>query len=59
MFLNENPTMYNVLVNGSVVARNLPSHMIAENVVASLTTEQRAVAQIVPVTVSGQQILFG
>lgn len=58
-YLNANPTLFNVTIKGSIVASNLPSRMIAESIVSGLTTEQRSLAVITPVTNDGRQVLFG
>lgn len=53
------PTVWAVVVNGRTIASNLPSRMLAEAAVMNLTPEQRAQAQIVPMTQQGQSILLG
>ena len=49
---------YNVLVNGQVLKSGVPK-VLAEQFVASLSEDQQPNAQIVPVTSSGQRVLFG
>lgn len=59
MLTEVSPTLFNVVVNGNVRANYLPSHSAAEAFLMTLTESERAAAQIVPITPSGQQILFG
>lgn len=59
MLTEVSPTLFNVVVNGEKRASNLPSYNIAESFLMTLTETERQVAVIVPVTSSGQQILFG
>lgn len=53
------PTVWAVVVNGRTVASNLPSRTLAEAAVMNLSPDQRASAQIVPMTQQGQSILLG
>lgn len=53
------PTLWSVIVNGRTIASNLPSRVLAEAAMMSLPPEQRASAQIVPVTQDGKTVLFG
>lgn len=53
------PTLFCVRVNGHVIAPNLPSKTIAEQVVYALPVDQRALAEIVPMTADGRSILLG
>lgn len=52
-------TQYKIIVEGRVVASNIPSYQLAEATVFSLPADQRAVAQIVPITPEGKTVLFG
>lgn len=57
--INENPTVkYRVVLNGQVL-QEAPSQMLAEQFIMTLSEEQRAKAQVVPITEGGQQVLFG
>ena len=49
---------YAVKVNGAIVASNLPSKQIAENVIFNLPPDQRAIAIIETMTATGQILLF-
>lgn len=59
MLTEVSPVLYNVLVQGRVVIPNLPSRSIAEGQVFNLPPDQRALAEIVPVTADGRQMLLG
>lgn len=59
MITENNPTVYSIRVNGVVLFSNLPSRNLAEATLFQLSPEQRALAEIVPTTVQGQQILLG
>lgn len=59
MLTEVNSTQYKVVVEGRVVANNVPSYQLAEATVFSLPADQRAVAQIVPITPEGKTVLFG
>lgn len=59
MLTEVNSTMYSVVVQGRVVATNIPSRTLAEATIFTLPADQRAVAEIVPVTSEGKQVLFG
>lgn len=52
-------TLYAIRVNGQIVASNLPSRQLAEATLLNLPAEQRALAEIVPVTPEGKTVLFG
>jgi hypothetical protein len=52
-------TFFNVIIQGRVVAINLPSRQLAEATLLQLPPEQRMLAEIVPVTNDGKQVLFG
>ena len=57
--INETPTVkYRVILAGQVL-KEAPSQMLAEQFIMTLSEEQRAKAQVVPVTEGGQQLLFG
>lgn len=59
MLTEVNSTMYSVIVQGRVVATNIPSRLLAEATIFQLPADQRAIAEIVPVTSEGKQVLFG
>ncbi len=59
MLTEVNSTMYSVVVQGKVVAANIPSRTLAEATIFTLPADQRAIAEIVPVTSEGKQVLFG
>lgn len=59
MLTEVNSTMYSVVVQGRVVSTNIPSRTLAEATIFTLPPDQRAVAEIVPVTSDGKQVLFG
>jgi hypothetical protein len=59
MLTEVSPTFWAVRVNGRIVASNLPSQRLAEHTILSLPPEQQRVAEVVPMTSSGQQILLG
>lgn len=59
MLTEINQTQYAIRVNGRVVASNLPSRQLAEATLLNLPPEQRALAEIVPMTAEGKQVLFG
>lgn len=52
-------TKFSVVVRGRVVSTNIATRNLAEAVILTLPAEQRAVAEIVPVTADGKQVLFG
>lgn len=53
------PTLWAVRVNGVVVVSNLPSQRLAENAVLNLPAAQRQIAEVIPMTSDGRQVLFG
>ena len=53
------PTLWAVRVNGRVVVSNLPSQRIAENAVLNLPVNQQPLAEVIPMTSDGRQVLFG
>lgn len=52
-------TQYNIVVNGRIVASNIPSRHLAEATLLTLPADQRALAEIQPITAGGKQVLFG
>lgn len=52
-------TLYAIRVNGQTLFTNLPSRQLAEAQLLILPQEQRALAEIVPITSGGKQVLFG
>lgn len=59
MLTEVNSTLYAVVVQGRTIATNIPSRGLAEATIFQLPADQRAVAEIVPVTQEGKTILFG
>lgn len=56
--INENEKVkYRVVVNGQVIAERESQHL-AESFVSGLLPEEQQKARIIPVTESGQQLLF-
>lgn len=56
---NINATFYVVKVNGANVSTPFTERMMAEMAKNNLPEEQKHLAEVVPVTSSGQQILLG
>lgn len=59
MITENDPTLYVVKINGVDISPRYPTPQLAESFVFRLPMEQQAVAQIVPVTNTGTQVLFG
>lgn len=59
MIIETPTTLYTVRVNGITIYANAPSRQIAEAAVAGLPADQRALAEIIPTTADGKQVLFG
>lgn len=59
MLAEVQPTLFQVRVAGRVIANNLPSRQLAEATIFTLPVDQRALAEIVPVTNDGRSILLG
>lgn len=59
MLTEVQPTFFNIVVNGKIAYTNIPSIALAESTVFHLSPADRSNAQIVPVTSSGQHVLFG
>lgn len=59
MLTEINQTQYAVKVGGQIVQSNLPSRQLAEAVILTLPQEQRAIAEVVPITSDGKTVLFG
>lgn len=59
MLTEVSPTFFAIKVNGQIVHANIPSRQLAEATLFQLPLDQRAVAEIVPVTSTGQTVLFG
>lgn len=53
------PTLFCIKVRGVVVVPNIPSRQLAEATLFNLPADQRALAEIVPVTVDGRSLLLG
>jgi hypothetical protein len=54
----EETVKYQVKLNGQIL-NEAPSKLLAEQFITTLAKEQQQQAVIVPVTESGQQVLFG
>jgi hypothetical protein len=52
-------TQFNVIVQGKVIATNIPSKQLADMFIMNLPVDQRALAEAVPVTADGKTVLFG
>lgn len=52
-------TKYVVKVNGAIVSPMYATPHLAEDAVKMLKEEHQAIAEIVPVTANGQEVLFG
>lgn len=50
---------YVIKVNGQVVSIQFASAFVAEQAVGQLAPEQQAIAEVVPVTASGKEVLLG
>lgn len=59
MLTEINTTLYAIKVNGHVMVANIPSRELAEATLFNMTPEQRALAEIVPVTPDGRSLLLG
>lgn len=59
LITEEEPTKFQVLINGVPFGSPQPSRFLAESLLTNLTPDQRALAEIRPVTSTGQQVLFG
>lgn len=59
MLVEVQPTLFAIRVAGRVIASNIPSRPLAEAQLYSLPADQRALAEIVPVTPDGRSILLG
>lgn len=59
MLTEINTTLYAIKVNGHVIVANIPSRELAEATLFNMAPEQRALAEIVPVTHDGRSLLLG
>lgn len=59
MILEQEPTNFQVFINGIPYGSKQPTKHLAESLLNNLTPDQRALAEIRPVTTTGQQVLFG
>lgn len=55
---NEQPK-YVIKINGRIVSVPFPSKALAEQHLGNLPKDQQIIAEVVPVTKSGQEMLFG
>jgi hypothetical protein len=60
-YISENETRYAVKVNGKVVTQPFTTQTLSEHALLSmyLSEDQRLLAQVVPVTPDGREILLG
>lgn len=59
MLTEQEPTKFQVYINGIPYGSAQPTKFLAENLLVNLTPDQRALAEVRPVTSTGQQVLFG
>lgn len=59
MLTEENPTKYQVFINGVRYGSPQPTVQLAESLLATLTPDQRLLAEVHPVSTDGKQLLFG
>lgn len=60
MILTEQePTKFQVVINGVPYGAPQPTRMLAEMLLTNLTPDQRLLAEVRPVTTGGKEILFG
>lgn len=59
MLTEQEPTRYQVIINGIPYGAPQPSKQLAEALLANLTPDQRLLAEVRVVTNEGKQILFG
>lgn len=59
MLTEVDSTKFSVVVQGRVVSANIATRNLAEAVILTLPADQRSLAEIVPVTSDGKQVLFG
>lgn len=59
MITEVSPTRYVVKINGRIVGLPQPTRPLAEAFILSLPVEQRTIAEIVPVSVDGKELLLG
>ena len=56
---SDNVTYYAVMVNGQIVGPKVLTPQAAEAQMMLLDEAHRSIAEVVPITENGQQILFG
>jgi hypothetical protein len=59
MLTEQMPTKFQVKINGIPYGQPQPTRMLAEMVLMNLTPDQRMLAEVVPVSQAGQQLLLG
>lgn len=59
MLVEDNPTRYQVFINGVRYGSPQPTVQLAEALLATLTPDQRLLAEVQPVSTDGKQLLFG
>lgn len=57
--LKEDETKYVVKVHGNICSPPYPTPSLAEDMIKLLSEEHQAIAEIVPVTSDGKEILLG
>lgn len=56
---NTTQTFYAVMVNGAIVSPRYATPALAEDMIKLLSEAHQSIAEVVPVTSNGQQILLG
>lgn len=59
MLVEQNPTKYQVFINGVRYGSPQPTVQMAEALLANLTPDQRLLAEVHPVSTDGKQLLLG
>lgn len=59
MIADAEQTFYAVMVNGAIVSPRYASPGLAEDMIKLLGEAQQSIAEVVPVTSDGKQILLG
>ncbi len=59
MITEQEPSRFQVVINGVPFGAPQPTRFLAENLLVNLTPEQRLLAEIRPITLDGKQVLFG
>lgn len=59
MLTEQEPTKFQVIINGVPYGSAQPTRALAEALLSNLTPDQRALSEIRVVTQDGKQLLFG